>query len=424
MLLHASEVALILQQIIVSLGMDCENDSLYNNLTNNTSSFYFHQFLEFIEISDRNDSTECTESINEAVDEIYQTYIKDVIKKGYLLKRGYLLPTLKEYWVVLQPCELSYYKNHTEKECCGNIALDPNCMIKPTPTSSGKHDKFLKFTLSTRDRNNEFATTDHRTRLQWITALQLAITYSTGNNGFQKDIIARRRKKRELDRSRKLEEENLRTLQLREAEAAKQLLEREKSARLAAEIQAQKLEAVAKHDSRRVAELEDVKQNLEKLLQEETQAKRDEEIVRALQARVLAEEWEKREELEQLQEEQKLLLEQERQKRIEFESRQKEKEFKLREAEQKLKQLEEERQNLDLELKLARLKIQQSEENKESLEAKLDQLTPTLETNYAIRRAFSFVDENRERIPLGALALPEPTGKRRMTKGPKTYPID
>lgn len=397
-LLHSSEAVLIIQQIMSAVGLEFENDKKVNRFTRRDVAFKFEEFLDLIDFKDNASILEYEESLNEVIDEMYQTFIKDIIKRGYLLRRGYLLPTLKEYWFVLQPCELSYYKNHCEKDLCGTISLDPKFMVKPSTSTPGKQDKFLKFILSSGDRSFELATLDHRTRMQWIAALQLAITYSTGREGFQRDIVAQRRKKREIEQKHRKDEETIRYSHLKEVEQAKSQLKQEQLARMAAETQAKQLEAVAREDSRRVAELEDLKLTLERLLEEETQAKRDEEIVRALQARVLSEEWEKREELEQLQKEQKILLEQERQKRIEFESKQREKECQLVEAQKKLKQLEDERKKLDLELRQARMKIMHSEESKGDLEARMDAMCPIFQqTGGGIRRTLSFVVPSRER---------------------------
>ena len=395
-LLHASEAAQILQQLMTSIGLDPDLDIIFNNLNNSNSSINFDTFLQNFKFTDYQPLAERTDSLNEAIEELFQIYINDIIKKGNLLRRGYVIPSLKEYWFVLQPCELSYYKNTNQKDRCGTITLDPNCMVRPSSTLSKHHDKQLKFALIAGERHFEFAAQGHRSRLQWIAALQLAITYSMGKDGYQRDLLARRRKRREIEEKRRKEEEQLRLIHLKEAEVAKCQLEQEKQARQAAETQARELQITAREDSRRVAELEDVKITLEKLLSEETQAKRDEEIVRALQARVLAEEWEKREELEQLQEEQRLLLEEEREKRKQFEILQRTKEQHLRDAERKLKELEEERQKLDFELKQARFKIFHSEKNKEVLEDKLQRMCPPKDGE-KIRRALSFMHTNRER---------------------------
>lgn len=381
MSLNAEEAVLILQKVTESLGLDCEKEKRITSLKNEKKPFNFQEFINlFIEFKNENNSLEYEQSMYEVINDIYQTYIKDVVKKGYLLRKGYLLPTFKEYWVVLQPCELSFYKNKNEKELSGVIQLDPQFALRPIHCNSPTKSEKLKFSLKSGERNVEFASRDHKSRIQWITALQLAITYSTGEKGFQRDVINRRKKKREYEQKMKRDEENS---VLKQFEMARSQLEEEKRARKAAEEH-------ARVDSRRVAELEDMKENLEKLLEEEIQAKRDEEIVRALQARVLAEEWEKREELELLQKEQTALYEEEKQKRIEFEQLQKEKEAELSLAEQKLKELEDERIKLDKELKHARFKIIRSEETKEDLESRIDSLLPTL-SGASLRRTSSFV---------------------------------
>lgn len=416
-LLHASEVHLIIQQLLNSLGLDIENTAQkYDYLGTADLLFRFDQFLELVELNELcPGSEEYRQSLEEAIDEIFHTYIRDIIKKGFLMRRGYLLPTMREYWFVLQPCQLHYYKSATERDLCGTILLDSTASVRLLPSPNGRDNRVQKFLLTVGDRTFELATTDHRTRMQWIASFQLAITYSAGKEGFQRDLAARRRQQREANHQKRMHEERVRNTHMQEAQKTKALLEREKLARVAAENQAKRMEEVAREDSRRVAELEDIKMTLEQLLEEETQAKRDEEIVRALQARVLSEEWEKREELEQLQEEQRVLLEEERRKRIEFEMRQQDKEQQLRAAEQRLRELEEERTRLDQELKISRSKIQQSEDAKEALEVKLYSIPPFNRSDEdepddnnndmdegacggaKVRRALSFIPSTKER---------------------------
>ncbi|XP_055594174.1 switch-associated protein 70-like [Uranotaenia lowii] len=395
--IHPSEALIVVKQLLNSLGLDYNNEEKYDYLKKSDNGLFFGEFLDILRFKDYDKVNDYVASICEAIGDIYQTLIMDVIKKGYLFRRGYVLPTFREYFFVLQPCELSYYKHHTDKDTCGAICLDSKFMVKPSMSSSGKTERIQKFTLVSGDRTYELGAQDHKTRLQWISALQLAITYSTGREGFQRDTVNRRKQHRELELRKRQEEEQIRNNHLKRLEETNVQLEQEKLARLAAESQARQFEAVAREDSRRVAELEDVKMSLEKMLEDEIQAKRDEEIVRALQARVLAEEWEKREELEQLQSEQKTLLEQERQKRIEFEHRQQDNDKRLKEAEQKLRQLEDERKRLDRELKQARQKIQLSEDNKGIVEAKLQAMAPTYRKapDFMIRRTQSFVASDR-----------------------------
>lgn len=306
LVLHPIEATMIANTLANSLGYPWDEED-FNNLCLAIGAFRLNPFIAVLESKCMGEVGDAI-AITEAVTDLHQTLVDDVIKKGPLLKRGYLLPTMREYWFILRPYELIYYKTRSEKERCGSLPIDPSCRVE---AGTG-----YKITLQTPERNFDLAATDHMTRLQWISALHLAIEYSGGSQSYQRLQAQKRRQQRE---SRALEVARTRAQ-----------LQRERNARQVAEGQARELEAVAKEEGKRLEELETIRMRLERLLEEETQAKRDEEIVRALQARVLAEEWEKRDELERLQEEQKILLEEERGKRLEYESLQREKEIQLK----------------------------------------------------------------------------------------------
>lgn len=100
--------------------------------------------------------------------------VEDVIKKGFLSKKGYIFPTMREYWFVLRPSELTYYKGRNEKDRCGSLPIEPGCKVEP---KTG-----YKILLHTSERTFELGTTDHMSRLQWISALQLASEHSGKQN--------------------------------------------------------------------------------------------------------------------------------------------------------------------------------------------------------------------------------------------------
>lgn len=355
--LHTAEVGLITSQIVNSLGSDWDQES-FDQMTTNIPGFKFSTFLTLLE--SRFLSRVDRAGLSEAITALAHTFIEDVIKKGILLKRGYLLPTLREYWFVLKPTQLVYYKNQEEREQCGVINIDANSWVDST---------LQRIIIHTNERTYEIATYDHRSRLQWISALKLAIVHSGDRHGYQRMLAARRRKLREAE----CLERRRRSSVMHDMDAQ---LRAEKEARKAAELRAKELKQVKEKQV----------EELEQKLEEETQAKRDEEIVRNLQARILREEWEKREELERLQSEQKSLLEQERRKREEFERRQKEKEAQLLEAQQRLQELEAERQRLDKELEFNRRTSVQSKHNEEILHAQ-----------GKVRRSQSFMPNSKSR---------------------------
>ncbi|XP_013145039.1 PREDICTED: switch-associated protein 70-like [Papilio polytes] len=340
--LQPSEAGIVAEQLVLCLGLRWDAAD-WEALGSSIGHFKWAAFLAVLEAKYCCDHQHA-EALVEAVDEIYDVFIEDIIKKGYLYKRGYLLPTMREYWCVLQPCALTYYKSSAQREQCGRVAIDEYCSVEAAPSAGD--GKLQRFQLVTPERTFEFATQDHKSRLQWVSALR------------QGETRAR--------------------------------LQSEVRARLAAEAQAQELAELSKKDSKKLEELKNAQAELERLLQEETQAKKDEEIVRALQARVLTEEWEKREELERLQEEQNRMLEEERLKRKQFEMLQAEKEAQFKEAERRLKELEEEKQRLDAELRAAQEKISQTEHNALALHVQLRDY-PIFRNGERARRAISFV---------------------------------
>ncbi|XP_026271373.1 differentially expressed in FDCP 6-like [Frankliniella occidentalis] len=395
-LMHSSEVGKVVSEIVYSVGLEWDAGE-FEILSSSVRAFRFSTFLALIETKYFGDGCVEIDGLVEAVQEIFRTYLQDVLKKGTLMKRGFLLPTLREYWFVLRPTQLNYYKSQDERECCGSISLDTQCRVDATSRGMRTQDKAHRLALHTSERTYEFAAYDHRSRLQWISSLHLAIAQSGCREGYQRTLAARRRAQREADAFRLSEEHKRRTSQILDMELTRAQLQAEKVARVAAELQAKELEAVHREEGKRVQMLEETRRTLERLLEEETQAKRDEEIVRNLQGRVLREEMEHREKLERLQEEQKALLELEREKRMEFEKQQKDKEEQLSEAQQRLRQLEDEKQKLDKELESAQEKITSSEKSKEVLEAKLRVMLPQLKDSGRICRALSFVPSTKER---------------------------
>ncbi|CAG9857082.1 unnamed protein product [Phyllotreta striolata] len=389
-LVHPSEVCNIAQALTSSLGCHFDDED-FTSLSISMGNFRLAPFVAVLESKCVPKHTNqhilmtsharCLNgvrdevAIGEAVTDIYQKLVEDVIKKGFLSKKGYIFPTMRDYWFVLRPCELTYYKSRSERDKCGSVPIEPGCKVEP---KAG-----YKILLHGSERTFELGTTDHMSRLQWISALQLAADHSGKHQSYQRQQAAKRRLQRQG--------------RIQEMIRAKFQLQQERNARQAAEGHAKELEVVVKEEAKKLTELEQLRLKLERSLEEETQAKRDEEIVRGLQARVLAEEWEKREELERLQAEQRLLLQEERQKRKEYEELQTAKELQLKSAEERLNQLERERQDLDKQLKMANEKIKRAEDKKEILEAKLYQVAPLFREGDRVRRAHSFMPSTKER---------------------------
>lgn len=112
------------------------------------------------------------------------------------MKKGFLLPTLRYFWFVLRPGELCYYKDSQQKEASGVIALDTNCWADVV-SNGGKPDR--RFILSTPEhRCIELVAEDHRGRLQWLSALQIAVQHSGEKISYQRSLANQRRSTRQV----------------------------------------------------------------------------------------------------------------------------------------------------------------------------------------------------------------------------------
>ena len=56
------------------------------------------------------------ETLEEAVKEVADMFLEDVIRKGKLRKHMGLLPTFREHWAVLQPTLITLYSSSRERE--------------------------------------------------------------------------------------------------------------------------------------------------------------------------------------------------------------------------------------------------------------------------------------------------------------------
>jgi len=334
-------------------------------------AFKFSIFLAVIESKYARDTDQDT--LQEAVKEVADMFLADVIRKGKLKKHLGLLPTYREHYVVLQPRLVTLYSSAKEKEVRGQIPLTPGCRVEAASASPSSLSpvklKPHRFLLHANQKVYEFQAQSHRTRLQWISSFKKAIDNSgEEQQRYQQAAALERRGQREAELARRLSQDHVDRADIEQTRAE---LELEKEAREEAEAHAALLTEERELEGRRLKELEVIRQELEEMLEEEKQAKRDEELVRTIQARMLTEEWEKREVLEKLQEEQSAELHQERSKREEAESVQEERERKVREAERRVRDLEDERQKLDDELKKHVERTRRVNIGQEVLEAKM-----------------------------------------------------
>ncbi|XP_030589342.1 differentially expressed in FDCP 6 homolog [Archocentrus centrarchus] len=338
--------------------------------------------------------------ISMAIEEVYREIVGDVLKEGYLWKKGQLRRNWKERWFTLKPSNLSYYTGEDRKECQGNIALDENCCVEVLPDRDGKRCMFCLKTLS---KTYEMSASDTKQRQEWTTAIQTAIRlHVEGKKSLHKDLKFKRREQRELrEKRRQAKEEELQRLRalqeererklaelelLKEAQKqAQALLEQDEQRRRqqheqlqrALEIQLREAEEArvsmqaemalkeeeAERQRKRIQELEEMQKRLEEALQQEIKARLDEEAFRYAQAGLLAEEEEKMKALMTLQEEQEEYILKTQREKQELKQEMEAKSRALDEAQRQLEEVRATRHRVDQDVVAAQRKLRQASTN-------------------------------------------------------------
>ncbi|XP_073326676.1 differentially expressed in FDCP 6 homolog [Pagrus major] len=338
--------------------------------------------------------------ISMAIEEVYREIVGDVLKEGYLWKKGQLRRNWKERWFTLRPSNLSYYTGEDRKDCQGNIVLDGNCCVEVLPDRDGKRCMFCLKTLS---KTYEMSASDTKQRQEWTTAIQTAIRlHVEGKNSLHKDLKLKRREQREqrekrqqakeeeLQRLRALQEERERKLAelelLKEAQKqAQALLEQDEQRRRqqheqlqrALEVQLREAEEArvsmqaemalkeeeAEKQRKRIQELEEMQKRLEEALQQEIKARLDEEAFRLAQAGLLAEEEEKMKALMSLQEEQEEYILKTQREKQELKQEMEAKSRSLDEAQRQLEEVRANRHRVDQDVVAAQRKLRQASTN-------------------------------------------------------------
>ncbi|XP_035513242.1 differentially expressed in FDCP 6 homolog isoform X1 [Morone saxatilis] len=359
--------------------------------------------------------------ISMAIEEVYREIVGDVLKEGYLWKKGQLRRNWKERWFTLRPSNLSYYTGEDRKDCQGNIALDGNCCVEEVdddqilfgrtkwiknilfPVLPDRDGKRCMFCLKTLSKTYEMSASDTKQRQEWTTAIQTAIRlHVEGKTSLHKDLKLKRRehreqrekrqqaKEEELQRLRALQEERERKLAeldlLKEAQKqAQALLEQDEQRRRqqheqlqrALEIQLREAEEArvsmqaemalkeeeAERQRKRIQELEEMQKRLEEALQQEIKARLDEEAFRYAQAGLLAEEEEKMKALMSLQEEQEEYILKTQREKQELKQEMEAKSRSLDEAQRQLEEVRANRHRVDQDVVAAQRKLRQASTN-------------------------------------------------------------
>ncbi|KAJ8247546.1 hypothetical protein GJAV_G00247590 [Gymnothorax javanicus] len=309
--------------------------------------------------------------------EVFLELVLDVIKQGYLMKKGHKRKNWTERWFVLRQGSLTYYVGEDLSEKKGSVSLDGSSCVESLEDKDGRKCLFI---IRCPEKTFEISASDKKKKQEWMQAIQTCI--HALRQGLSPPHRAARQQRREQRRKLQAEQEQLqagmRQLQvanelkqqelqamrrkLQDAAASAALEERrrmqtqqELQERFCADLEREKLvriqmeQEVAQKSSeleqylQRVKELEDMYRRLEEALEDERQARQDEENMRRLQGRLLEEEACKRVELEHLHMEQRRAMSQTVVEKQELEKERMEKERALRAAMFQLEELEQER---------------------------------------------------------------------------------
>ncbi|KAI5101412.1 switch-associated protein 70 [Silurus meridionalis] len=312
------------------------------------------------------------------ITEVFQELILDILKQGYMTKKGHKRKNWTERWFELRLDSISYYVNEDLAEKKGSIFLDRHCCVEPLTDKDGKKNLFI---VKCPDKSLEISAPDKKKRQEWIQAIQDCINRQRqGLSAPHREARQRRREVRSrLQAEQALLEEQMKELQLANEKKQKELeamrknleeaaaralmeeqrrirtqaelqnnyrmdLEREKMVRQQMEEQVDQMSSELKLYLQRVRELEDMYRRLEEALEDERQTRQDEENLRKLQARLLEEEVKKRTELEQIHLQQQRAISQTQQEKEQLEQQRLEQEQTLQKAMQQLANLEQQRQ--------------------------------------------------------------------------------
>ncbi|KAJ3593023.1 hypothetical protein NHX12_005361 [Muraenolepis orangiensis] len=311
-------------------------------------------------------------TVSMGITQVFQELVLDVLKQGYLMKKGLKRKNWTERWFLLRSNTLSYYLCEDLVDKRADVVLDQNSAVESLPD---KDEKKCLFLVRCADRSFELCVTDKKRKQEWIQALQTCIQQA--RLGQLSPHREARRRRRELRLKHAIQEEELaeRMEQLqatnenkqRELESMRKKLEEAAAAAAAEEqrrmqsqtdlqgrfmldlarermVREQMEQQVAQKSSeldqylQREKELKDMYLRLQDALDHQRDAKQEEEDMLKRQDRLLAEEVRKRSELEQMQqssESQALVKQQEEERQAQ--------ERALQEATRQLLTLEEER---------------------------------------------------------------------------------
>ncbi|XP_072233420.1 differentially expressed in FDCP 6 homolog [Leuresthes tenuis] len=349
------EVEYLLKKISTAMSQDWDGKSIEDLISQDATvqeeGMSVWSFLEHMSTG-RLLRVTSAEAFSMALDEVFLEMYHNVLKRGYMWKKGHMRRNWTERWFVLKPSSVAYYVSEDLKDKRGEIQLDKSCVIEAIPDREGKR---CLFCVKTHNKTYEMSASDQRQKVEWTQAIQTALRLQVeGKSSLHQDLKLKRRVQREhslRERSRsthsscssqsddsnvqeieKIEKEkqdleiesiiqHARELEIRRREAEEK--ERRKQREVQMELERQLKEAEMLRDSlqaemqekertaeqqkKKIHELEMTQRKMEAALEMEILARLEEERARQELERLLQAEEEKRKQFQLLQEQQQVL---------------------------------------------------------------------------------------------------------------------
>eukprot|EP00064_Thunnus_orientalis_P017846 superscaffoldBa00003910_g17932 len=224
------------------------------------------------------------EAFSLALDEVYLEMYHNVLKRGYMWKKGHVRRNWTERWFVLRPSSMAYYVSEDLKDKKGEIQLDKSCVIEPIADREGKR---CLFCVKTHNKTYEMSASDQRQKVEWTQAIQTALRLqSEGKSSFHQELKLKRRVQREhsqrersrsscSSRSSQSDDSNIQDMEKLEKEKDRQDLEIENIIQLRDSMKAEM--------QQRAREAEQQKKRIQELLQAEDEKKKQFQLLQEQQ---------------------------------------------------------------------------------------------------------------------------------------------
>ncbi|XP_013390157.1 switch-associated protein 70 isoform X2 [Lingula anatina] len=387
--MDCDEVAFVFKEYTETVG-ETWNEKDFETISKEIPLFNYHQVLNYMESHCAKDQQ--TSVVSAGLQELYNQFINDVIRKGWLTKKGHMMTNWKERWFVLTPSCLKYFTNRDEVELKGEVRISSHVKVEALPDKpSHKMGQHRFHVCSETGKTYEIGAKDMKNKNRWIRAVQLAINHAPSAEKFQRTQAMARKAERDAARAKAKEDEERRRKEMEEMEKTKSELEILRKMR--AESDAKLLEEASLRESeqKRLEELKKAQAEVEARLKEETALREADrkQLEELAQARAEAEERLRKE--TDMREEDRKKLEELVKTQAETEARLLE-ESALREAEQvRLHQLEDAQKQLE-EMLQEEIQAKKDEEIVRSLQARL------LEEEFEKREALEKLKAEQEQL--------------------------